>query len=61
MEIIMWAYTPDEQTWLAPAEWVAAIRAAELAKLKEKAGHEAQIPLPLDMPAPYDTFITEPK
>jgi hypothetical protein len=57
----MWAYTPDEQTWLVPGkQWITAVAAAELAKRKEEAGHEAQIPLPLDMPAPYDTFVTDP-
>ncbi len=58
----MWAYTPDEQSWLAPAkEWTAAVIAAERAKRNAAAGHEAQLPLPLPMPAPYDDFVNDPQ
>jgi hypothetical protein len=57
---MMWASTPDEQTWLTPSkEWTLSVMAAELAK---RAGQpEMQLQLPLPMPAPYDDFITDPQ
>ncbi len=56
----MWAYTPDEQTWLTPSkEWTLSVMAAELAK---RAGQpEVELQLPLPMPAPYDDFVTDPQ
>jgi hypothetical protein len=56
----MWAYTPDEQTWLVPSkEWTLSVMAAELAK---RAGQQdIQLQLPLPMPAPYDDFVTDPQ
>jgi hypothetical protein len=55
---MMWAYTPDEQTWLVPSkEWTLSVMAAELAKRQQ----ELQLQLPLPMPAPYDDFITDPQ
>lgn len=57
----MWPYTPDEQTWLAPAkEWTAAIL-AERAKRAATESPEVQLPLPLPMPAPFDDFVTDPQ
>jgi len=57
----MWAYTPDEQTWLVPSkEWATSAMAAELAK-KNAGWQELQLQLPLPMPAPYDDFITDPQ
>ena len=56
----MWAYTPDEQSWLVPSkEWTISVMAAELAK--RAAQQELQLQLPLPMPALYDDFITDPQ
>jgi hypothetical protein len=58
----MWAYTPDEQTWLVPSkEWTASVMAAELAKRNAAGWQDLQLQLPLPMPAPYDDFVTDPQ
>jgi hypothetical protein len=58
----MWAYTPDEQSWLAPSsQWATSVMAAELSRRNAAGGHDAQLHLPLPMPAPYDDFVTDPQ
>ena len=54
----MWAYTPDEQTWLVPSkDWALSVMAAELAKSAGQQEMQLRLPLPM----PYDDLITDPQ